>query len=258
MNNQRKKSYKIVTINGVNISYLHRYRLKKGPKVSIIFLSGYKSDMLGTKATFLDTLSKKIGYEYLRFDYSGHGSSEGKVEKQLLSDWVNEAYLLIKKKLKYPLIIVGSSLGGWIAFILLKKFKKNIIGIIGIGAAPDFTYDIIKNLSSIQKKRYIDKGYISIKSDYEEKPYKFTKEFIEDSKKNFVLSKNLETNTKIMLLYGLQDSAVKLETQISLLKLLKTQKANLTILNSSDHRMSSSSDINLLEQTIKNMIKDTL
>ena len=188
MNNQRKKSYKIVTINGVKISYLYRPRLKKGPKVSIIFLSGYKSDMLGTKATFLDTLSKKIGYEYLRFDYSGHGSSEGKIEKQLLSDWVNESYLLIKKKLKHPVIIVGSSLGGWIAFILLKKFKKNILGIIGIGAAPDFTNDIIKNLSSIQKK-YMDKGYISIKSDYGEKPYKFTKKFIEDSKKNFIFKK---------------------------------------------------------------------
>ena len=258
MNNQRKKSYKIVTINGVKISYLYRPRLKKGPKISIIFLSGYKSDMLGTKATFLDTLSKKIGYEYLRFDYSGHGSSEGKIEKQLLSDWVNEAYLLIKKKLKYPVIIVGSSLGGWIAFILLKKFKKNILGVIGIGAAPDFTNDIIKNLSSIQKKRYIDKGYISIKSDYGEKPYKFTKKFIEDSKKNFVLLKNLEINTKITLLYGLQDSAVKLETQIKLLKLLKTKNAKLTILNSSDHRMSSSLDLNLLEQTIKNMIKGTL
>ena len=258
MNNQRKKSYKIVPINGVKISYLYRPRLTKGPKVSIIFLSGYKSDMLGTKATFLDTLSKKIGYEYLRFDYSGHGSSEGKIEKQFLSAWVNEAYLLIKKKLKYPVIIVGSSLGGWIAFILLKKFKKNILGIIGIGAAPDFTNDILKNLSSIQKKRYIEKGYITIKSDYGEKPYKFTKEFIEDSKKNFVLLEKLEINTKITLLYGLQDNDVKLETQISLLKLLKTKNAKLTILNSSDHRMSSSLDLNLLEQTIKNMIKGTL
>ena len=101
MNNQRKKSYKIVAINGVKISYLYRPRLKKGPKVSIIFLSGYKSDMLGTKASCLDTLSKTIGYEYLRFDYSGHGASEGKIEKQLLSDWINEAYLLIRKKLKY-------------------------------------------------------------------------------------------------------------------------------------------------------------
>jgi pimeloyl-ACP methyl ester carboxylesterase len=257
MNNQREKSYKIVSINGVKISYLHRPRLGKGPKVSIIFLSGYKSDMLGTKATFLDTLSKKIGYEYLRFDYSGHGSSEGKIEKQLLSDWVNESYFLIKKKLNHPVIIVGSSLGGWIAFILLKKFKKNILGVIGIGAAPDFTNNIIENLSSIKKKRYMDKGYISIKSDYGEKPYKFTKKFIEDSKKNFILLKNLEINTKITLLYGLQDSAVKLKTQIDLLKLLKTKNAKLTILNNSDHRMSSSLDLNLLEQTIKNMIKGT-
>ena len=258
MNNQKKKSYKIVTINGLKISYQYRPRLKKGPKVAILFLPGYKSDMLGTKATFLDTLSKKLGYEYLRFDYSGHGLSEGKIEKQLLSHWVNESYLLIKKKLKNPVIIVGSSLGGWIAFVLLKKFKKNILGVIGIGAAPDFTNDIIKNLSLTKKKIYMDKGYISIKSDYGEQPYKFTKKFIEDSKKYFVLLKNLKTNSNISLLYGLQDSAVKLETQIRLMKLLKTKNAKLTILNRSDHRLSSSLDLNILKQTIKNMIKDTL
>ncbi len=258
MDNQRKKSYKIVTINGIKISYLYRPRLRKGPKVSIIFLSGYQSNMLGTKAIFLDTLSKRIGYEYLRFDYSGHGLSEGKIERQLLSDWVNEAYFLIKKKLEHPLIIVGSSLGGWIAFILLKRFQKRILGVIGIGAAPDFTNDIINNLSSIQKKRYIDKGYVSIKNDYGGKPYKFTRKFIEDSKKYFVLLKNLEVNTKIVLLYGLQDSAVKLETQIRLLKLLKVKNAKLTILNNSGHRMSSSLDLDLLEKTIKNIIKGTL
>ena len=104
----------------------------------------------------------------------------------------------------------------------------------------------------------MDKGFILIKSDYAEKPYKFTKKFIEDSKKNFVLLKNFKINTKITLLYGLQDSAVKLETQISLLKLIKTKSAKLIILNSSDHRMSSSVDLNLLEQTIKNMLKGTL
>ena len=258
MNNQGKKSYKIVTINGVKISYLYRPKLKKGPKISIIFLSGFKSDMLGTKASFLDTLSKKIGYEYLRFDYSGHGSSEGNIEKQLVSDWVSEAYLLIKKKLTHPVIIVGSSLGGWIAFILLKKLKKNILGVIGIGAAPDFTNDIIKNLSSIQKKKYADKGYISIESDYEKKPYIFTKKFIDDSKKNFILLKNIEIDTEIALLYGLQDSAVKLETQIKLLKLLKKKNVKLIISNNGDHRMSSNFDLNLLEQTIKNIIKSTL
>ena len=104
----------------------------------------------------------------------------------------------------------------------------------------------------------MDKGDITIKNDYGEKPYKFSKTFIEDSKKNFVLLKNLDINTKITLFYGLQDKAVKLETQIRLIKLLKTKNAKLTILNNSDHRMSSSLDLNLLEQTIKNMIKGTL
>ena len=113
MNNQRKKSYKIVTINRVKISCLYRPRLKKGPKISIIFLSGYNSDMQGTKAIFLDSLSKKIGYEYLRFDYSGHGSSEGKIETQLLSDGVNETYYLIKKKSKHSGNIVGFLIGRW-------------------------------------------------------------------------------------------------------------------------------------------------
>ena len=258
MNNEIKKIHKIVNLDGLNISYSYQPRLKFGPNISIIFLSGYMSDMFGTKANFLDKLSRKIGFEYLRFDYSGHGSSEGKIENQLLSDWVNQSYLLIKKKLNHPVIIVGSSLGGWIALILLNRFKKNILGFIVVGAAPDFTNDIIKNLSSIQKKRYMDTGYISIKSDYGEKPYKFTKMFIEDSKKNFVLLKRLEINTKITLLYGLQDSAVTLETQISLLKLLKTKNAKLIILNNSDHRMSSNYDLNLLGQTIKNMIKGTL
>ena len=253
MNNQKKKKHKIVTINGVKISYLYRQRLKRGPKLSVIFLSGYKSDMLGTKAIFLNTLSKKIGYEYLRFNYSGHGSSGGEIEKQLLSDWVNEACFLIKKKLKYPTIIVGSSLGGWIAFILLQKFKKNILGII-----PDFTHDIIKNISLNQKKNYVNKGYLTIKSAYDDQSYVFTKEFIEDSKRNYILLKNLTFNNKVVLLYGLLDNAVRLENQIKLLKILKKSNARLIILNNSDHRMSSDSDLKLLEQTIKNMIRDTL
>ena len=255
MNNHKKKSYKILNINGLRISYMYRTRLKKGPQISIIFLSGYKSDMQGTKAIFLDKLSREIGYEFLRFDYSGHGISQGEIQRQLLSDWVNEAYILIKKKLKYPIIIVGSSLGGWIAFILLKKLKKDILGIIGIGTAPDFTHDLIKNLSIEEKKLYKVKGYASIKSDYENQPYIFTKKFIEDSKKNFILSKQLKIDAKIILLYGLLDNSVKLETQIKLLKVLKTNYAKLIVIKNSDHRMSTDSDLQLLKQNIINMIK---
>ena len=125
MNNEQKKSYRIVNINGVDISYLHRPKLKKGPKISVIFLTGYRSDMLGTKAIFLDKLSRKIGYEYLRFDYSGHGTSGGSIDERLISDWVAETQYFINK-LSNPIIIIGSSLGGWLSIILLKKIKKKL------------------------------------------------------------------------------------------------------------------------------------
>ena len=253
MNNE-KKSYKIVNINGVNISYLHRPKLKKGPKISVIFLAGYRSDMMGTKAIFLDKLSRKIGYEYLRFDYSGHGTSGGSIDERLISDWVAETQYFINK-LSNPIIIIGSSLGGWLSIILLQKIKRKIIGFIGIGTAADFTDDILKNLSPDKKKDYIKKKYISINSNYDNTSYIFKKQFIEDSKKNYVLTKPLKTNAKIILLYGLLDEAVTLQKQIDILKIIKTKNAILTISRNSDHRMSSNSDLRLLEQSLKNIIK---
>ena len=253
----KKKSYKIVTINGVDISYLHRPKLKKGPKISVIFLAGHRSDMLGTKAIFLDKLSKKIGYEYLKFDYSGHGTSGGKIDERLLSDWVAEAKYFVNK-LNYPVIIIGSSLGGWLSIILLQKIKRKIIGFIGIGTAADFTDDILKNLLPNEKKNYKNKKYISINSNYDNPPYIFKKKFIEDSKKNFVLKKPFKTNAKIFLLYGLLDDAVTLKKQIEILKIIKTENAKLTISKNSDHRMSSNFDLRLLQHTLKSIIKDTL
>ena len=253
----KEKSYKIVTINGVDISYLHRPKLKKGPKISVIFLAGYRSDMLGTKAIFLDKLSKKIGYEYLKFDYSGHGTSGGKIDERLLSDWVTETKYFVNK-LNYPVIVIGSSLGGWLSIILLQKIKRKIIGFIGIGTAADFTNDILKSLLPNEKKNYKNKKYISINSNYDSASYIFKKKFIDDSKKNFVLTKPFKTNAKIVLLYGLLDDAVKLQKQIDILKIIKTRQATLTISRNSDHRMSSNSDLKLLEQNLKNIIKGTL
>ena len=189
MNNEKKKSYKIVNINGVDISYLHRPKLEKGPKISVIFLAGYRSDMHGTKAIFLDKLSRKTGYEYLRFDYSGHGTSDGKIDERLISDWVEETKYFIKK-LKYPIIIIGSSLGGWLSIILLKKIKRKIIGFIGIGTAADFTDENLKSLSLNEKKAYIIKKYISINSNYNDPPYIFKKKIYRRLKKKFCIKKN--------------------------------------------------------------------
>ena len=258
MNNQIKKSYKIVQINGLKVYYYARKRKHNGPKVSVIFLAGYNSDMQGNKATYLENLSKKIGFEYLKFDYSGHGLSEGVIKDQLLSSWIEEAKYFIKHKLNYPTIIVGSSLGGWIGLSISKKTNKNIKGVIGIGAAPDFTKNIIKDLSRKEKKEYKKNKYISLGSDYSEENFIFTNKFIEDTKKFFILDKKINTNSIISLLYGSRDDAVSLSTQLKILEKLDAKNAKLTIVKNSDHRMSSVKDLELLEIHLNTMIKDIL
>ena len=258
MINETKKSYKIVKINKLNIRYSYYKRKTSGPKVSVLFLSGYRSDMEGTKAKYLSNLSREIGFEFLKFDYSGHGNSEGNINEQCLSDWLNEANFFINKKLSFPIILVGSSMGGWLSILLGKKLKSKIKGIIGIGTAPDFTRQIIKNLSNYKKKIYKNKGFIKIKTKYDSDDYIFTKNFINDSKKHFVLESPIKINSIIHLLYGSFDEAVNLDSQLKLLKTLNSKITKLTIIKNSDHRMSSPSDLETLRQTFLQIIKDIL
>ncbi len=258
MNNQTKKSYKFVKINGLKIYYTCNKRKKNGPKISVLFLSGYKSDMLGTKAIYIDQLSKTIGFEYLRFDYSGHGFSEGKIEDQLLSEWIKETIYFIQNKLNYPTIIIGSSLGGWISLIISKKIKHKIKGIIGIGTAPDFTKNILMNLSSKEKKNYYKRKFLSVRSNYSNEDFIFSEKFIEDTKKHYILDSKINTNSNIDLLYGNKDEAVNLSDQLNILEMLNSKKVKLTIVKNSDHRMSSNEDLKLLERNLINMIKDIL
>ena len=258
MNNEIKKIHKIVNLDGVNISYSYQPKLKFGPNISIIFLSGYMSDMFGTKANYLDKLSREIGFEYLRFDYSGHGMSQGKVEDQTLSSWIKQARFFINKKLNYPVIIIGSSLGGWISLVISKKPNKKVKGLIGIGVAPDFTEDILKNLTLQQKRTYKKINYLSIKSTYSKDKYIFTKKFLKDSEKNFVLKKNINTFSYVTLLYGTLDTSVTIQKQIKTLELLRSKSAKLVIVQDSDHRMSSPKNLILIKSEVKNMIKDIL
>ena len=110
MQKEQKKIYKIVKINKLKIRYLYVNRKEAGPKISVLFLSGYKSDMEGTKATFIEKLAKKEGFEFIKFDYSGHGKSDGLLQNQTISGWFSEAKYFIEKKLNYPTILIHVSI----------------------------------------------------------------------------------------------------------------------------------------------------
>ena len=169
---------KIVEVNNNKISYILKDKKQYGKKVSVVFLSGYRSDKNGTKALFIESLRKKIGFEYLRFDYSGHGNSTGEIDNLLISDWINESKVLIERLTNYPLLLIGSSMGGWISFYLSLILKKKILAIIGIAAAADFTLRMEKEMNKTKEN-------LIVKSEYSDAPYIFTKKFIDDSKKYF-------------------------------------------------------------------------
>ena len=148
-------------------------------------------------------------------------------------------------------------MGGWLSLLLAKKLKSKIKGIIGIGTAPDFTRQILQKLSNKNKQLYKEKGFVKIKTKYDD-DYIFTKNFINDSKKHFVLKNQLKTNSSIHLLYGSLDEAVNLDSQLGLLKILDSKSTKLTVIKNSDHRMSSQSDLKVLRRTILDIIKDIL
>lgn len=258
MKNENKKIYKSIKINNFKISYIFKERKKNGPKISVVFLSGYKSDMKGTKAKFIDKLSNNYGFEYLRFNYSGHGSSEGKIEEQTISSWLKESLFLIKKNMKFPLILIGSSMGGWISLLIAIKFKSKIKGIIGIAIAPDFTRKLIKKLSPKEKKMYLKNKFIHVSSEYSESKYTFTSAFIEDAKKNYILKKQTYLPTRLSLLYGTADNAVTLNDQLKILNYFKFKETKLIISKESDHRMSAKKDLTLLQRELEQMIRDSI
>ncbi len=246
---------KNIIINNNKISYILKKKSITGKKASIVFLSGYRSDKNGTKALFIEKLRKEYGFEFLRFDYSGHGESFGNIDSLLFSDWVNESKILIEKLTKHPLILVGSSMGGWIAFYLSTVIKKKILGAVGISTAADFTLKLENKLNQKEYKNYIKQKKIVIKSKYSKDPYIFSKRFIDDSKKFLLLKRRINIKCKATLLFGLEDSSVSLNTQLELLNKFSNSDTSLVILKNSDHRMSSKNDLELLKRTILNYIK---
>ena len=258
MKNENKKIYKNIKINNLKISYIFKERKKTGPKISIVFLSGYKSDMNGIKAKFIDKLSNVFGFEYLRFDYSGHGNSEGKLEEQTISSWLNESLFLIKNKTKFPLILIGSSMGGWISLLIAIRLKRKIKGIIGIAAAPDFTKNLINKMTPKEKKMYLKKKILCFSSKYNEKPYIFTNTFIEDARSNYILKNIIYLPSRLNLLYGTADDTVTLNDQLKILRHFNFKETKLSISKGSDHRMSSKKDLVLLQRELEYMIRDSI
>jgi pimeloyl-ACP methyl ester carboxylesterase len=220
----------------------------------IVWLGGYRSDMLGTKAVVLDEWAEKTGHSALRLDYSGHGESGGDFNQGTISRWLNESLTILDKYAEGPQILVGSSMGGWIALRMaqeLKKAGKSPAGIVLIAPAPDFTAELVEpSLTEAQKNDLMEQGYFEEPSEYSPNPYIYTRALIEDGRNNLVLKGIIETGCPVHILQGMQDEAVPYQHALKLVEHLPLDDVTLTLVRDGDHRLSRPQDLELLIRTV--------
>ncbi|MSU88676.1 alpha/beta fold hydrolase [Rhodobacteraceae bacterium 2CG4] len=220
------------------------YSTVNSPKSSkklpgIVFLGGFRSDMTGTKALFLENWAKRAGRAFLRFDYSGHGASSGAFEDGCIGDWIRDARDIIDALTEGPQILVGSSMGGWIALALCRDWPEKVAGLVGIAAAPDFTEDSMwAGFDDRQREQLMRGGRVEIPSDYDDGPYVITRRLIEDGRAHLLLRDPLPLRCPVRLLHGTADADVEMSVPLRLLQHADCADMQLTLVKNADHRFS--------------------
>ena len=219
--------------------------------VFVVFLHGFMSDLEGKKPKTFLNFAKKNKLSFLALEYSGHGKSSGKFTDGNISKWSQESKLLIRKIVKKnKIILVGSSMGSWISLNLFKFFKKQIIGFLGIGSAPEFLEKLMWNKFSKKMKKELKKNkIINLKhGDYE---YPITFQLIKDGRKNKILNKKIYHNLNVTMVHGNKDKSVPVNYSRKVLKIFKNAEKKLVIINNGDHSLSAPKWLNLLKKELK-------
>jgi len=220
----------------------------------IVFLHGFMSDLEGKKPKVFFNFAKRNGFGFLALEYSGHGKSSGKFTSGNITKWTRETKLLITKIVKKnKIILIGSSMGAWISLNQFKYFKKQIIGFLGVGSAPEFLENLMWNKFSKKMKNEIKKNkIINLKhGDYE---YPITLQLIKDGKKNKVFNKSIYQNLKVTMVHGSKDKSVPVNYSRKVLKIFKNAKKKMVIIKNGDHSLSSPKWLGLLKKELKLII----
>lgn len=243
-----------VTVDSVKIAVC--YREGKGSP-GLVWLGGYRSDMMGTKAVAVDEFAGRHGLPALRHDYSGHGVSQGDFFQGTVSLWLKQSLAVFDLFAKgRPQILIGSSMGGWIALRMAEELKKRHIRLAGtvlIAPAPDFTATLVEEkLTGLQRQALETKGFFEVQSEFGAVPY--TKALIDDGRNNLVMEGLLDPGCPVHILQGMQDDVVPYQHTLKLMEHLPLGDVTLTLVRDGDHRLSRSQDIALLERSIEALV----
>lgn len=225
-----------------------------GRSPGVIFLPGFKSDMTGTKALALRDWALRRGQAFTRFDYSGHGRSDGRFEEGTIGRWAADAVAVLDQVTSGPQILVGSSMGGWMALLAAKARPERIAALVGIAAAPDFTEDLMWDVYPEAAREALRRdGVYYEPSEYGE-PYAVTMRLIEEGREHLVLRAPLALPFPVRLIQGMKDPDVPWRTALRLAEHIDGGDVEVTLVKDGDHRLSEPADIARLEAVLDGLI----
>ncbi len=228
---------------------------QEGRSPGILFLGGYCSDMTGTKAGFLAEQCAAAGQGFTRFDYRGHGQSEGRFRDGCIGDWFSDALAVFDGATAGPQILVGSSMGGWLALKLALARPERVAALVGIAAAPDFTEDLVwERLSPADREGLLQDGYVhEMAAPPGVQPLIYTRKLVEEGRHHLLLRQPLDVRCPVRLLQGRQDADVPWETAEKIADKLTSKDVRIIMIEDGDHRLSRSQDCALLWSALEEL-----
>jgi len=239
--------------DGETIAYLSR----AGKSPGALWLGGFKSDMTGTKAQALDDWAAKRGQAYLRFDYSGHGASSGTFRDGTITHWRDDALVVLDWLCRGPQVLVGSSMGAWIALLVARERLEKVAALLLIAPATDFTEALMwARMTPEIRRQIMDEGEWLRPSHYGDGDYPITRALIEDGRRHLLLDAPIEIDRPVHIVQGMKDPDVPFEHAQKLMERL-SGNPTLTLIKEGDHRLSTPADLQRITAALEALIKAT-
>jgi pimeloyl-ACP methyl ester carboxylesterase len=223
------------------------YRRIRGASPGIVFLGGFRSDMTGNKALFLEDYCRRHGRGFVRFDYFAHGASSGDFALGTIGRWRDDAIAVLDSLTEGPQILVGSSMGGWIMLLAALARPQRIAALVGIAAAADFTADLLPaRLGPEQRRELEQNGSVVLPTPFDPEGYLYTNALIDDGNRHLLLRAPIEITAPVRLLHGLADASVPWQTSLRIAERLTSADVTVTLVKDGDHRLSTVPDLERL------------
>jgi len=230
---------------------------RAGGAPGLFWLGGFRSDMAGSKAGAVDSFGAARGLAVTRFDYSGHGRSGGEFAAGTISRWLGEA-LAVFATTAGPQLVVGSSMGGWLALLLVRELRRRgasrVRGLVLIAPATDMTELMLAQMSEKERENLRTYGFVEQPTDYADAPYRITRALIEDGSRHLLFGRAIETFCPVTILQGVRDTDVPKEHTLKLVQHLVSDPVTLTLVPDGDHRLSRDADLALLGRALEGLL----